>query len=126
MVIEGMGPKDEARVFTMAAPVGVVSSNGAVEAATGTPFNISRVAGAGMGMVPCIVLAQPVPSAIGEDTILLTLSESTAMAAPQMSIIESIAPISWKWTSSAFMPCILPSDSAMTLKMAVERVLTAG
>ena len=41
------GPYSSATVLMIAAPVGVVNSNGTCDAASGTPFRISAVAGAG-------------------------------------------------------------------------------
>jgi len=122
--MEGMGPKPRASVFIIAAPVGVVSSKGMEDEATGTPFKISIVAGAGIGILPCMVSAVPEPSGTGEQKTVTGCKDSTARAAPMMSIMESIAPTSWKWTSSALMPCTFPSASAISENISVLKAFT--
>ena len=52
MVIAGIGPKLSARVFAIAAPVGVVSSDSIGISASGIPLRISAVPGAGIGQIP--------------------------------------------------------------------------
>ena len=55
IVIAGSGPNSSATVLTIAAPVGVVSSNGTTDGASGTPLRISAVAGAGTLTRPCSI-----------------------------------------------------------------------
>jgi len=67
-VMAGMGPNCWARLVTMAAPVGVVNSKATSEAATGTPFRMAAVAGAGTGSRPWRQSTNPLPVGIGEAT----------------------------------------------------------
>ena len=52
IVIAGIGPKLSARVFAIAAPVGVVNSDSIGMSASGIPLRISAVPGAGIGQIP--------------------------------------------------------------------------
>jgi hypothetical protein len=80
--------------LTIAAPVGVVSSSGTTDGASGMPFKISAVAGAGTLTRPCSISMYPVPVGTGEQTIRSTPSSDKPTAAPTMSAIESTAPTS--------------------------------
>src|SRR4030042_3003024 len=64
--ISGRPPNPDESPFNIAAPVGVVNSNGIFVEYTGTPLKISAVAGAGTGKIPCPVLTEPPPRFTGE------------------------------------------------------------
>ena len=59
----GIGPNVSPNSAAMAAPVGVMNSNGSSIWPMGMPWRISSVAGAGMGKRPCAQSIQPWPSA---------------------------------------------------------------
>ena len=52
IVIAGSGPNPSASTFTIAAPVGVVSSASIGTTVSGMPFRISAVPGVGTGQIP--------------------------------------------------------------------------
>ena len=99
----------------IAAPVGVVRSPGPLGRRL-RPRNTSRVAGAGMGMMPCAVGAVPPPDGGGRATMRPGASASMSSAAPTMSTTESMEPISWNSTSSGAIPWIRPSAFARRAK----------
>ena len=75
------------------------------------------LAGAGTGIVPCWQVTVPEPSSTGPVKTASARSSSRQMAAPVMSMMESTAPTSWKWTSSGVVPCTWASASASREKM---------
>ena len=81
-------------VASIAAPVGVVSSDLIVVWLTGVPLTSSSVAGEGMGITPCALLTVSQPSEIGADIIQSALNASSKIAAAVISTIASIAPTS--------------------------------
>ena len=58
----------------------------------------SFVAGAGKGKVPCEHLTVPLVEGKGDEIRRFICNMSISMAVLTMSMIESIAPTSWKWT----------------------------
>ena len=104
-----------AKVAKSAAPVGVISSLSTTDclSSKGVSFKISRVAGAGTGNNPCAQFTKPWPLYIFEAYIVFTFKYSRHTEAPTASIIESIAPTSWKWTSSIDFPWIFDSAHAI-------------
>ena len=94
-----------------AAPVGVVSSPEAGPVTTGTAAlcSSSAVAGAGTGRVPCDVSTVPDPTATGVATSEVIPNACRPAQAPTMSTMESMAPTSWKWTSSTVVPWTVAS-----------------
>ncbi len=78
----------------IAAPVGVVHSPFTLFNLIGTPFKISIVAGAGIGITPCSHFTNPEPTDTVLAQTLSTQSKSTNIEAPTISTIESIAPTS--------------------------------
>ncbi len=65
---------------------------------TGTPVSRRSVAGAGTGKVPCAICTVPPPTFTGDDTISSAPNHSSANTAPTMSMIESSAATSCRWT----------------------------
>ena len=67
----------------------------------------------GTGNRPWAQFTQPVPSVTGAASTRGWPSCSRQTQAPITSTMESIAPTSWKWTSSGGCPWIRPSATAM-------------
>ena len=87
---------ESARVVRIAAPVGVVNSQGMGLSASGTPRSNSATAGAGTLHTPWSMVTLPVPVGTGEATVRSTPKRSQPTADPTTSAIESAAPTSWK------------------------------
>src|SRR5579863_4846049 len=92
--ISGKEANLRAKVFTIAAPVGVTSSACNPEEYTGASLSNSTVAGAGTGNVPCAHFTIPPPTFNDEHTISSTPSASAPTAAQTISTKASTAPTS--------------------------------
>ena len=93
--------------------MGVVNSPSTSPANTGTPLRRMAVAGAGTGRTPWAHLTWPYPVLSGEATILSALSLSMSRHVPTTSATASMAPTSWKWTSSTGLPWTSASAEAI-------------
>ena len=97
-----------------AAPVGVTYSplESVILSGRECLLAMFATAGAGTGMRPCWHLIIPVPSYRSEKQTSSTSSSSMQIARAAMSMIESNAPTSWKWTSFIGTPWASASASA--------------
>lgn len=99
--------------------VGVIISPSTSQTVKGAraPVRRFRVAGTGTGIRPCWHQTVPRPSRILPKISRSTFKLSRQTAAAAMSMMESTAPTSWKWTSSTGTPWALLSAWARTVKI---------
>ena len=110
-----------------AAPVGVVSSATTSVPWMGAPDNRAMVAGAGTGIVPWADSTEPVPVATLAEPTSSMSSTSRAAQVPTTSTMLSIAPNSWKYTSSGGIPWRRPSTAARASKVSrTRRAIRSG
>ena len=83
-------------------------------------------AGAGTGRMPWAHFMVPDPTLRGDETVFSMPAISTRTKAPMMSAMESMAPTSWKWTSSGVVPWTFASASARSRKAAALLSFTRG
>ena len=121
MRIAGTGPKAVAYSVSTRAPVGVSSSAWMPLEYTGASPRIRSVAGAGTGNTPWADRTMPPPTFIGDTTMRSAANHSSANTAPTMSMIESIAPTSCRWTCSIDIPWIAASASASRMNIRTAR-----
>ncbi len=126
MDIAGIGPNWRAYVEITSAPVGVTSSAWISPPYTGTPCSSRTVAGAGTGNRPCAISIAPPPTFRGDDTMSSMPNHSRAKTTPTMSMMESMAPTSWRWTSSRDIPWIAASASARRRNMPMARAFAGA
>ena len=81
-------------------------------------------AGAGTGRMPWAHFMVPDPTLRGDETVFSMPAISTRTKAPMMSAMESMAPTSWKWTSSGVVPWTFASASVIL--EVVDRHLRSG
>ena len=121
------GVSNLACVARIAAPVGVTISPSAGDGFqwAGIWRRISNVAGAGTGNTPWAVCTCPLLSGRDEAYNSAMPRASRAIAAPVISIIASIAPTSWKCTSSTLIPWTVASAFARhwNIESAISRTL---
>ena len=79
------------------------------------------VAGAGTGNTPCAECTIPPPTFSGEQTMRSAPAHSSANTAPTMSMIESSAPTSCRWTFSTGIWWIAASASPSRWNIALAR-----
>ena len=90
------------------------------------PSSSSAVAGAGTGIEPWAVRTMPPPIGNGAMDQLAGPMASSRAAAVTISAMESIAPTSWKVTSSTGQPWTRASASARVAKMPMAWRLVSG
>ena len=112
----------------IAAPVGVTSSPWRGPTLSGSPVAAAMftTAGTGTGITPCWQRTIPVPSTTRGTMTLSTPRLSRQTAAATTSTMASIAPTSWKCTSSTGTPCALDSAWASRRKAFSERDRARG